>query len=119
MKDDLIAGSKLTLFAEYEEIHYFNSSQARDQEYIGQSAIGGYLIGFLPAISGVSKASSLYFYGNTRRGTRFLPDGASQPPIIIWISLPLLRQARSAIRKPARPISRKPTSPAPSMTGLS
>ena len=66
LKDDLIAGSKLTLFAGFEEIRYFNSSQARDQDYVGQTTIGGYLIGQLPAIAGVSKASSLYFYGSTR-----------------------------------------------------
>ena len=73
LKDDLIAGSKLTLFAGYEEIRYFNSSAARDQEYIGQSAIGGYRIGQLLATpasgttSGIAaKASSLYFYGSTR-----------------------------------------------------
>ena len=66
LKDDLIAGSKLSLFAGFEEIRYFNSSQARDQEYVGQTAIGGYLIGSLPAIPNVSKASNFNFYGSTR-----------------------------------------------------
>ena len=95
LKDDLIPGSKLTLFAGYEEIHYFNSSQARDREYIGQSAIGGYLIGQLPAIAGVSKASSLYFYGSTRElqipwvGARYsLPSGWSFTGAYYYLNQP-------------------------------
>ena len=97
LKDDLIAGSKLTLFAGYEEIRYFNSSQARDQEYIGQTAIGGYLIGFLPAIKGVSKASTLYFYGSTRElqipwaGVRYeLPSGWSFTAAYYYLDQPAL-----------------------------
>ncbi len=95
LKDDHVAGSKLTLFAGYEEIHYFNSSKARDQEYIGQSAIGGYLIGYLPAITGVSKASSLYFYGSTRElqipwaGARYsLPSGWSFTAAYYYLDQP-------------------------------
>ncbi len=84
LKDDLASGSKLTLFAGYEDIRYFNSSQARDKEYIGETAIGGYLIGSLPAVAGVSKASSLYYYASTRElqipwgGAKYsLPSGWS------------------------------------------
>ena len=95
LKDDLIAGSKLSLFAGFEEIRYFNSSQARDQEYVGQTAIGGYLIGALPAIPNVSKASNFYFYGSTRElqipwaGARYqLPSGWSFTAAYYYLNQP-------------------------------
>ena len=81
---DVTAGSKLTVFAGFEDIRYYNSSQGRDMEYVGQTVGGGYLLGYLPAIRGVSKASSLYYYASTRElqlewtGARYeLPSGWS------------------------------------------
>jgi predicted porin len=58
-KDDPAAGSKLTLFAGFEDIQYFNSSQTRDQEYIGRTAAGGYLLG--TPLNG-----KYYYYASTR-----------------------------------------------------
>ncbi|MGO9172450.1 MAG: porin [Rhodomicrobium sp.] len=82
-KDDLTSGSRLTVFGGFEDIRYYNSSAARDKEYIGQPTIGGYIIGFLPATA-TAKASSLYFYASTRElelewtGVRYaLPSGWS------------------------------------------
>jgi predicted porin len=60
------AGSRLTVFAGFEDIRYYNSSQARDLEYVGQTVGGGYVLGTLPAVPGVSRASSIYFYASTR-----------------------------------------------------
>ncbi len=83
-KDEVTSSSKLTLFAGFEDIRYYNSSAARDAEYVGDTIEGGYAIGHLAAISGVSKASSYYFYEGTRElqldwtGARFeLPSGWS------------------------------------------
>ena len=81
-KDDVTSGSRLTLFAGYEDIRYYNSSAARDAQYVGDTIAGGYVIGHLAAIAGVSKASTYYFYADTRElqvawtGARYeLPSG--------------------------------------------
>jgi predicted porin len=81
-KDEVIPGSRLTFFAGYEDIRYYNSSAARDAEYVGDTIAGGYVIGHLAAITGVSKASTYYFYASTRElqvawtGARYeLPSG--------------------------------------------
>ncbi len=83
-KDEAASASKLTLFAGYEDIRYYNSSAARDAEYVGDTIEGGYVIGHLAAITGVSKASSYYSYASTRElqvewtGARYdLPSGWS------------------------------------------
>ncbi len=49
------AGDKLTFYAGYENISMDNSSQTRSAQYIGRTAIGGYLIG---AASGSSYVSA-------------------------------------------------------------
>ena len=102
VSDDLIAGSKPTLFAGYEEI----SSKPRDKEYIGQSAIGGYLIDQLAAIAGVSKASSLYFFGSTRElqipwaGARYeFPSGWSFAAAYYYLDQPAFAST-SVLRNP-------------------
>ena len=63
---DFWTGSRLTLFAGFEDIRFYNSSADRDREYVGQTVANGYAIGYLPAIRGVSRASSLFFYASTR-----------------------------------------------------
>ncbi len=76
-KDDPIFRGKLTLFAGFEDIQFYNSSPARDKEYIGQTAIGGYIIG--TPLNG-----KYYYYASTRQlevawtGARYaLPSGWS------------------------------------------
>lgn len=64
LKDD--TASRLTFYGGFEDIRYYNSSAARDAEYLGDTIEGGYTIGHLAAITGVSKASSYYFYASTR-----------------------------------------------------
>ena len=63
---DFWSGARLTLFAGFEDIRFYNSSADRDREYVGQTVANGYKIGSLPAIAGVSKASSLFNYASTR-----------------------------------------------------
>lgn len=81
-KDGISSGSKLTLFAGFEDIRYYNSSQARDADYVGDTIAGGDVIGHLAAVSGLSKASTYYYYAGTRElqvewtGARYeLPSG--------------------------------------------
>jgi predicted porin len=47
-------GSKLTFYAGYENISMDNSSQSRSAQYVGRTAIGGYLIGAASSSSYVS-----------------------------------------------------------------
>ncbi len=105
-KDEPAAGSKLTFFAGFEDIRYYNSSAARDKEYLGQTAIGGYVIGSLPAIAGVSKASSFYSYASTRElevswtGAKYvLPSGLSFTAAYYHIDQPAFSSA-SVLSKP-------------------
>jgi len=98
--------SKLTLFAGFEDIKYFNSSAARDQAYLGRSVSGGYVIGALAAIPGVSKASSQYFYASTRElqlewaGAKYeLPSGWSFAAAYYHVEQPAF-SAASTLSKP-------------------
>ncbi len=68
------AGEKLTLYAGYEHISMDNSSQTRSAQYIGRTAIGGYLIG--------AASSSSYLSARVRHlgwaGVKYeLPSGWS------------------------------------------
>jgi predicted porin len=75
-KNDFADGAKLTLYAGFEDIRFYNSSAARDLEYVGRTAIGGYLIG--------TPIGSSYYYSSTRElqvewgGVKYeLPSGWS------------------------------------------
>ncbi len=99
-KDDITSGSKLTLFAGFEDIRYYNSSAARDAEHVGDTIEGGYVIGHLAAISGLSRASNYYFYASTRElqvewtGARYtLPSGWSFSAAYYHIDQPAFSSA--------------------------
>ncbi len=83
-KDDLTAGSKLTVYGGFEDIRYYNSSSARDKEYVGDTVAGGYEIGHPTLLnSGGLKGSFNYYFGTRElqlewTGARYeLPSGWS------------------------------------------
>jgi len=81
-KDDLTSGSKLTIFGGFEDIRYYNSSLARDKEYVGDTVAGGYEIGDPTLLNSGGLKGSFNYYAGTRElqlewtGARYeLPSG--------------------------------------------
>ncbi len=65
-KDDLAAGSKLTVYGGFEDIRYYNSSLARDKEYVGDTIEGGYEIGDPTLLNSGGLKGSFNYYVGTR-----------------------------------------------------
>ena len=105
-KDDLTAGSRLTVYGGFEDIQYFNSSLARDQEYVGQTIDGGYEIANPTLLNSGGLKGSFNYYVGTRElqlewaGARYeLPSGWSFSAAYYHLYQP----AFSSLSKPGSP----------------
>jgi Gram-negative porin len=65
-KDDASGGPQLTVYGGFEDIQYYNSSLARDEEYVGQTIAGGYTIGNPTLLNAGGLKGSFNYYVGTR-----------------------------------------------------